>query len=685
MVNISRRIFLHVAFGALLVTTGVAGATYLRILRSAEQRAIEHLQTYAIERLRREESDFLSAYLRLNTFRAMFQARDAQPIPADIAERWKAVVRRDPDGAWRTDQRLGDPSLWGHRDLEPTARQMFRYLNALDLCRELMPAWIAEFPSLYLTFPGAVCLGYNPDQLNWVWETPADYPLEDQEWHYLARPDHNPAGDFVWTSLYADPISKLPYATLLAPILVQGEFVGTIAHDMRLERLFTEATRSDFEGAQHIILRDDGRLIAHAELRDAILARDGQLTAQESGTASLSNLFALAVRDGTARGLEPISDTLFLAERFNLPGARWHFITTMPRHLAYAQAFESAKWVLLSGFALLALLLLAFATILRRQLSRPLGELSVAARAMSAGSHTAPVLSPRADELGNLAQRFREMHAQVAAREQELRSLNLALEQRVAERTRELARANRRLEEALLSEKEAGELRANFVSLVSHEFRTPLGVILTSSDILDRYLDKLSGKKRADHLRSIRDSVKRMSGMMEDVLLLGRVEAGKLQFKPAPLDLPALARRVADEASSIANQRGPVQVQFEGAFTGARGDESLLRHVFSNLLSNALKYSPDGTPITVRLARDRDHAVLTVADSGRGIPVADQQKIFQSFHRGSNVTDTPGTGLGLLIVKKCVDIHGGRIAFESREGYGTTFTVALPLFERLTP
>lgn len=682
--NVSHRILVHVAAGTAAVIAVVAWVTYALVFDAQEKRVVEHMQTYATERMRREEASFETAYMRLETVRGLFLVRDQQPVPADIDARWNAVVRHDPDGGWRTRKELGDPSLWGHRDLALTPLFEFRCLNALDITRELMPEWVDAFRSVYLTFPGSVCLGYNPDQPDWVWDTPSDYPLEEQEWHYGARPDHNPSCDFVWTAIYPDPISRIPFATLMLPIMKDGEFICTLAHDMRLDRLFTEVTRSDFRGASHMIIRGDGRLIAHPGMLDAILASDGMLTAQDAGDPALSNLYAL-VHNGDpegSSGYEPLSKSYFTAARLRLPGADWFFVTTLPRAVVREQAVHSAQWAWLSGVASLALLLGAFGLVLRRQVARPLADLTRATDAMIAGVSSVPEIPARADELGDLAASFRAMNARIVARENELRKMNVSLEQRVSERTGELADANLRLAEALRMEQELGELRANFVSLVSHEFRTPLEIILTSSDILDRYLDRLAPEKRSYHLSIIKDSVKRMSDMMEDILLLGKVEAGKLQFKPVDLDLPMICHRITDELLSVSGHRNRIELQLVGDLSGARGDESLLRHVFANLISNAIKYSPPGETVTMRLARDGESVVLNVIDRGRGIPAADREGLFQSFQRGSNVSDTPGTGLGLLIVRKCAEIHGGSITFESEEGKGTTFRVVLPLFRR---
>jgi PAS domain S-box-containing protein len=234
-------------------------------------------------------------------------------------------------------------------------------------------------------------------------------------------------------------------------------------------------------------------------------------------------------------------------------------------------------------------------------------------------------------------------------------------------------------------ERELGELKTNFVSMVSHEFRTPLEVIVSSTDILDRYLDRLPAPERAEHLRAIQDSVKRMSGMMEDVLLLGRFESDRQQFRPDDLHLTACCRRLADEMRSATGGRCPIQLSLADDLPLARADESLLRHILTNLLSNAVKYSSAGSPVRLSLGRDGPDAVFRIEDTGLGIPAADQAHLFEAFHRGRNARQISGTGLGLVIVKRSVELHGGRIEFTSEEGKGTKFTVRLPVFSASEP
>jgi len=229
-------------------------------------------------------------------------------------------------------------------------------------------------------------------------------------------------------------------------------------------------------------------------------------------------------------------------------------------------------------------------------------------------------------------------------------------------------------------EKELHELKSRFVAMVSHEFRTPLGIIASSADILDAYLDRLSHDERKSNIHDIADATRHMSRMMEEVLLLGHVEAGKLACRLAPLDLVVFCQRLVDDVKSQTSNRCPIHFTADPGLAGAQADEGLLRHIFSNLLSNASKYSPPGHVVEFQLQSRGPLALFTVRDRGIGIPESDARLLFQAFHRGRNVGDTPGTGLGMVIVKHCLQLHGGKIGFESKEGRGTSFVVALPLF-----
>jgi signal transduction histidine kinase len=261
----------------------------------------------------------------------------------------------------------------------------------------------------------------------------------------------------------------------------------------------------------------------------------------------------------------------------------------------------------------------------------------------------------------------------VLQRDAEILALNRGLEENILAATAEL-------NEQLAKEKELNRLKDNFISMVTHEIRTPLALILGSSEILARYLDRLAPEKRADHLRTIDSAVQRMNALMEDVLLFSKAESGRVEFKPAPLDLREFCPRLADELAAATYRRCPIEFSVSNVTENVRADAGLLRHIFSNLIDNAVKYSPPGTPVKCSVSRDGGQALFLVEDRGMGIPEVDRPRLFTPFHRGRNVATIQGSGLGLAIVKHCVERHGGRIEVESLENRGTTVSVWLPMF-----
>ncbi|MGB7543209.1 MAG: PAS domain-containing sensor histidine kinase [Burkholderiales bacterium] len=232
---------------------------------------------------------------------------------------------------------------------------------------------------------------------------------------------------------------------------------------------------------------------------------------------------------------------------------------------------------------------------------------------------------------------------------------------------------------AVQREKELSEMKSKFVSIASHEFRTPLATILSSAELLEHYVDSLSAAEKAGLLQNIQSGAKRMGEIIDDVLTLGRAESGVLKLNPDRLDLRELCRKVVSEFRIAQGKQHVISFQDHFDRNEAEMDERLLRHILNNLLSNAVKYSPPASEITLSLARRGEQALIEVQDRGIGIPEQDRPRLFESFHRASNVDNRPGTGLGLAITKKSVELHGGEIGFSSEVGAGTRFIVTLPL------
>jgi PAS domain S-box-containing protein len=243
----------------------------------------------------------------------------------------------------------------------------------------------------------------------------------------------------------------------------------------------------------------------------------------------------------------------------------------------------------------------------------------------------------------------------------------------------ERKRAETEIRKALQQEKELNELKSRFVSMTSHEFRTPLSTILSSAELLEYYGQGWPEDRKKRHLHQIQSAIKHMTQLLDDVLILGRSEAKKLEFTAEPVSLDGFCLEIIEDAKLNVDSRYKIKFARKGNCVNTIFDERILRQILNNLLSNAIKYSPKGGTILFSLSCKNDQAIFHIKDEGIGIPLEDQRLLFEPFHRGGNVANISGTGLGLTIVKNCVELYGGSLTFKSEPGKGTTFTVTLPI------
>ena len=273
---------------------------------------------------------------------------------------------------------------------------------------------------------------------------------------------------------------------------------------------------------------------------------------------------------------------------------------------------------------------------------------------------------------------------ELVAERQRVERLNADLEQKVADRTHALLSTLEQLEQrkdelaqALAAEQELGELKSRFVSMASHEFRTPLTAVLTSASLIEKYPATGQQDKRVRHLERIRQSVNHLNDILEEFLSVGRIEEGKVQAQPARLDLPALLHETIADVQGLLKPGQTIR-QEVSCPAAVWLDPSLLRKILVNLLSNGLKYSNENAVVTVRAACAAGQLVLTVQDQGVGISPEDQEHLFERFFRARNVTNVPGTGLGLYIVANYLQLMHGTISLQSELGVGTTINITIP-------
>lgn len=240
-------------------------------------------------------------------------------------------------------------------------------------------------------------------------------------------------------------------------------------------------------------------------------------------------------------------------------------------------------------------------------------------------------------------------------------------------------RIEKELRRSLERERELNDMKSRFISTASHEFRTPLAMIMTSSDLLLNYASRMSEQDRHDRLLKIQAEVRNITALLDDLLTVSRAShAGKAEFNPVYVDLPALCLKMLQEVRTGIGAGHHFEVVMRGEEREAWIDEKLLRRVLTNLLSNAIKYSPKGSTIHFELHCAAETKMIRIADEGIGIPEKDRRNLFEAFHRGGNVGTVAGTGLGLTIVKHAVDLHSGTIDVSSGVNSGTVFTLNFP-------
>jgi PAS domain S-box-containing protein len=268
----------------------------------------------------------------------------------------------------------------------------------------------------------------------------------------------------------------------------------------------------------------------------------------------------------------------------------------------------------------------------------------------------------------------------------EIRKLNTELERKVDERTHILKEALEKLEQsqielhtALDKEKQLNEIKSRFVSMASHEFRTPLSTVLSSATLISKYAKEDDQQKRDRHIGRIKDSVKHLNDILEDFLSLGKLDEGRISTDPFEFNLRELIEETLIDVKVVLKPGQKFNFKYEGE-ENINSDKKLVRNILINLISNAAKFSEEDAPITITAKSENETNSITVTDKGIGISQKDQEHLFTMFYRASNVTNIQGTGLGLHIVKRYLDLIKGTVNLQSTLGKGTSITITFPNF-----
>lgn len=452
-----------------------------------------------------------------------------------------------------------------------------------------------------------------------------------------------------------------PLVYLSAPINLDGQFTGVVVAAIETSRM-AEVLDTARLGADTSILLVDatGRLIAAAN------AQDTPILSNVSDRPAVGAMQAATTTSGILRYRDAGQEQLASYARLNEPG--WGLIVERPTVMAIATVHAGREL----AFVFLLLMVgasIAGGSLLARQLTRPLSTLAHAAHQFATNEAVVPLPNTAIAELAHLTAIFRMMREQLL--------------HRTAERDRllEAERAARQGAE------EAVQIRETFLAVASHELKTPLTALMGQVQLLQRRVSRDSTLNERDQrsLSTILEQCWRLNQLISTLLDLSRIQTGRLTIDPQPFDLAHMVRQVVTEVQ-------PTLRQHHLSYTGTggplvvTGDPVRLEQVLRNLLQNAVKYSPGGGTISVRLEQQPSTVYLAVTDPGIGIPAAALPQLFTRFYRAGNVHPfhISGLGIGLFIVKEIITLHGGTIAVESQEGLGSTFTISLPASASVT-
>jgi signal transduction histidine kinase len=444
---------------------------------------------------------------------------------------------------------------------------------------------------------------------------------------------------------------------------------GVVVADIDLRSIRQVVDRAHVGTAGYAYAVDSGgELVAHPNLnlvlRHTSFASLPQVRAALHGDSKGRNSAATIGRDQDG--------TKVLSAFHTIATPDWRIFVEQPLSEAFAP-LKSAIWR--TAFLLVAFLLLAIATsvLLARRLVRPIESIQAAAAKIGSGSLNQRIEIPSNDELGALAAEFNRMAAR-------LQASYAGLEQKVEERTRELATALEELDEKSRELEAASRHKSEFLANMSHELRTPLNAVIGFTQVLSEKLFGEVNEKQEEYLEDILSSANHLLALINDILDLSKVEAGQVELEVAPFSLrEALERGVVMVRERAINGGVQVALGANGGVDVVTGDERRISQVIFNLLSNAVKFTPDGGAVDVRANQEDGEIRVSVADTGPGIAAEDHERIFEEFQQTeAGVEQHEGTGLGLALSKRLVELHGGRIWVDSELGKGSTFVFTLP-------
>ncbi len=480
-------------------------------------------------------------------------------------------------------------------------------------------------------------------------------------------------GDELVSDVYLEPTNWKPMRSVTLPIVYKEIVVGVLSADISFDRIMLSIMRiSAGKNVNVLVVASNGRVVAHTQMHQLAELNLSKLPAVEA---------VLAGQEGTIKGYTDELGRRVLGTYTPIWELGWGVVIQNPLADIAIEVWQLRATILLAMIAAVLLAVLA-GWLMSRQIAKPIRQLAGASEKVAQGDLSLSVELKSSDEIGILAHSFNQMILSLRKSRDELQQWGKNLERKVKQRTADLEQKSRELAGANVRLEEMSQLKSQFLANMSHELRTPLNSILGFSEVLQEKMFGELNEKQEEYVNYIGESGQHLLSLINDILDLSKIEAGKLEMEPAEVRLGDLLQNSLTMVKEKALSHGiELSLKLENEIPHIYADERMVKQVVFNLLSNAVKFTLDGGKVGLEAGKEGEDIRITVWDTGIGIKEEDKGKLFNAFQQLDSGMEKryQGTGLGLALSKRLVEMHGGRIWVEGEPGKGSRFSFTLPI------